>query len=107
MLRFFRIGFLFRKEFDFDIRLLLAGDEEGIVNNLSDPVCSGPYNQVTSQSFSQLRVSGDIVFNLFFDLVHVLHDAFSNLALLLYAPRFDTICFHDDQISSSFQLCDR
>jgi hypothetical protein len=52
ILRFFKIGFLFKKEFDFDNRLLLSGEEEGIHNNLSDPVCSGPYNQVTSQSFS-------------------------------------------------------
>jgi len=48
-----------------------------------------------------------MVFSLFFDFVHVLQDAFSNLALLEYAFLFDTICFHDDQISSSFQLCDK
>jgi len=128
------MGFLFKKEFDFDIRLLLVGELEGIFKVLSDPVCNGPYSQVTSQSFSlvyiskytvrlampncwlyhqdlaqtyQLRVSGDTVFNLFFDFVHVRHDAFSNLALLAYIFRFDTICFHDDQISSSFQLCDK
>ena len=55
----------------------------------------------------QFKVSGDMVFSLFFDFVHVLQDAFSNLALLEYAFLFDTICFHDDQISSSFQLCDK
>ena len=125
---------MFKNEFDLDIQLLL-GDVEGILNDLSDPVWSGPYNQVTSQSFNlgqmlprglgtpgqaggwlwpnrrihtyQFRVSGDMVFNLFFDFVHVLHDAFSNLALFWYALPFDTICFHDDQRSSSFQLCDK
>jgi len=109
MLRFFKIGFLFKKEFDLDIRLLFIGEleGEGIRKALSDAVCKGPYNQVTSQSFSQFKVSGDTVFKWFFAFIHVRHDAFSNLALLLYAFRFDTMSFHDDQISSSFQLCDR
>jgi hypothetical protein len=132
ILRFFKIGFLFKNEFDLEIRLLLAGElaDDGIRKALSVAVCNGPYNQVTSQSFNlytvrrligykrllrsiaghetyQFSVSGDTVFNLFFDFVHVRHEAFSNLALLLYAFRFDTISFHDDQISSSFQLCDK
>jgi hypothetical protein len=55
----------------------------------------------------QLSDSGDTVFNLFFNFAHVLQDAFSNLALLQYPFRCDTIYFHDDQMSSSFQLCDR
>lgn len=107
MLRFFKIGFLFRNEFDFEIRLLLAGDVDGIPRDLSEPVCRGPYSHVTSQSFSQFSVSGDTVFNLFFDFAHVRHDAFSKRALFVYAFLFDTMSFQDDQISSSFQLCDR
>jgi hypothetical protein len=55
ILRFFKMGFLCKNEFDFEI-LLLAGDVDGI-NDLSDPVCSGPYNQVTSQSLSLLIIS--------------------------------------------------
>jgi hypothetical protein len=31
----------------------------------------------------QLSVSGDTVFSLFFAFIHVLHEAFSNLAALL------------------------
>jgi hypothetical protein len=53
--RFLRIGFLLRKELDFEI--LLAGEEGGILNGLTDPVSSGPYNQVTSESFSLVDVS--------------------------------------------------
>lgn len=101
MLLFFRIGFLCcKKEFVLEIRLLPIGEAEGIRNDLSAPVCRGPYNHVTSQSLSlddvshayiissqyatnQFRVSGEIVFNLFFDFAHVRHEAFSNLALLL------------------------
>ena len=55
ILRFLRIGFLLRKELDFEI--LLAGGEGDILNDLTDPVSSGPYNQVTSQSFSLADVS--------------------------------------------------
>ena len=104
MLRFFKIGFFWRKEFDFEIWLLSHVEELGI-HDLSDPVCNGPYNHVTSQSFSlvnvskvpfgwdqyvsaclntyQFKVSGDTVFSLFFALTHVRHEAFSSLALLL------------------------
>jgi hypothetical protein len=39
------------------MRLLLAGEEEGTLNNVSDLVCSGPYNQVISQSLSLGDVS--------------------------------------------------
>jgi hypothetical protein len=39
------------------MQLLLAGEEEGILNDLSDPVCSGPYSQVTSQSLNLVDVS--------------------------------------------------
>ena len=59
MVLFFKIGFLFRKEFEFDSRLLLDGEVDGSRKVLSDPVWSGPYNQVTSQSFSLLLVSFD------------------------------------------------
>jgi len=52
MLRFLRIGFLLRKEFDLEIRLLLEGEVAGILKDLSVPVCSGPYSHVTSQSFN-------------------------------------------------------
>lgn len=102
MLRFLRIGFLFKKELDFEIRLLPAGELEGNRSDLSAPVCNGPYNQVTSQSFSlcklvtfllpwsgideqtyQLSVSGETVFSLFLDFVQVRHEAFSNLALFV------------------------
>ena len=40
ILRFFNIGFLCKKEFDFDIRLLLKGglEGDGIRRALSDPV---------------------------------------------------------------------
>jgi hypothetical protein len=55
----------------------------------------------------QLSDSGDTVFNLYFNFIHVLQHVFSNLALLLYAVRLDTICLHDDQRSSSFHLCDK
>jgi hypothetical protein len=55
ILRFLRIGFLLRKELDFEI--LLAGEQGGVLNGLTDPVSSGPYNQVTSQSFSLVDVS--------------------------------------------------
>jgi hypothetical protein len=57
ILRFPRIGFLLRNELDFEMQLLLAGREGGIPSDLTDPVCSGPYNQVTSQSFSLVDVS--------------------------------------------------
>jgi hypothetical protein len=43
-------AFLLRNELDFEI--LLAGEEGGILSNLIDLVCSGPYNHVTSLSFS-------------------------------------------------------
>ena len=59
MVLFFKIGFLFRKEFEFDNRLLLDGEVDGSRKVLSDHVWSGPYNQVTSQSFSLLLVSFD------------------------------------------------
>ena len=82
ILLFLRIGFLFKNELDLDKRLLSAGDVEGRCKDFSEPVCKGPYNQVTSQSLSleivrqshclesaiqqgisyQLRVSGDTVF---------------------------------------------
>lgn len=42
MLRFFRMGFLFRNEFDLEIRLLLEGDVEVWWKDLPDPVCNGP-----------------------------------------------------------------
>jgi hypothetical protein len=39
------------------MRLLLVGEERHILNDLFDPVCSGPYNQVTSQSFSLMDIN--------------------------------------------------
>lgn len=56
MLLFFKIGFLFKKELDLESRLLLAGDVEGKCRDFSEPVCKGPYNQVTSQSLSLVMV---------------------------------------------------
>jgi hypothetical protein len=50
MLRFLRIGFLLRKELDFEI--LPVGGEGGIPSDLTDLVYSGLYNYVTSLSFS-------------------------------------------------------
>ena len=109
----------------------LAGEDEGTLNNVSDPVCSGPYNQIISQSLSlgdvsksaatpnsrhckwllikayQFTDSGDTVCNSSFNFVQALHNAFSSLAPLLYAFRFDKICFQEDQMSSSFQLYDK
>jgi hypothetical protein len=52
ILLFFKIGFLFKNELDLDSLLLLAGDVDGKCKDFSDPVCSGPYSQVTSQSLS-------------------------------------------------------
>jgi hypothetical protein len=49
MLRFFKIGFLWRKEFDVVSSELSAGWGG---SRLLLPVCSGPYSQVTSQSLS-------------------------------------------------------
>lgn len=94
ILRFFRIGFL-TKEFDLDILRLWGPVWTGC--KFAVPVWSGPYSHVTSQSLSllrvnivqcggyhactnQLSVSGDTVLSLFLDFIHVLHDAFSNLA---------------------------
>jgi hypothetical protein len=42
-------AFLLRNELDFEI--LLASEEGGILSDLIDLVCSGPYNHVTSLSF--------------------------------------------------------
>lgn len=61
MLRFFRIGFLFKNEFDLEIRLLLEGEVDGIRNALSVLLCNGPYSQVTSQSLSLRRISDTIL----------------------------------------------
>jgi len=76
MLRFFKIGF-FMAEPVFD-RLLLGCAE--LAFKFEEPGCNGPYSQVTSQSLSQLSVSGETVPNLFFDFIHVLHEAFSSRA---------------------------
>src|SRR3569833_2631179 len=51
MLLFFKIGFLLSKnELDFVSSTLLAGCDSV---RLLLPVCSGPYSQVTSQSFGR------------------------------------------------------
>lgn len=49
-LRFFRIGFLLSKESDFDIPTPVI--EVGGVDILAQLVWRGPYNHVTSRSFS-------------------------------------------------------
>jgi hypothetical protein len=119
-LRFFRIGFLLSKESDFDIPTPVI--DAGGVGNLAKLVWRGPYNHVTSQSFSlvhfnkvrntleyrscksyQFTDSGGTDLSWYFDFAHARHDAFSSLALLLHTFRFERICFRVDQISSSFQ----
>lgn len=40
--RFFKIGFLWRKEFDLLRREEGRGDEEGMWKGLPEPVCRGP-----------------------------------------------------------------
>ena len=82
---------------DISRRGVLNWDNAGEVGSVRArpkvPTCDwrGPYNHVTSQSFNlkiksrqnsfyQLRVSGVIVFNLYFDFVQVRHEAFSSLA---------------------------
>jgi hypothetical protein len=55
----------------------------------------------------QFKVSAETVPRLFFDFIHVLHDAFSSRAALLKSPRLDTMNFHDDHMSSSRQSCEK
>lgn len=102
MLRFLRMGFLLMKELLFD-NMLLPVSETGWVRGVYEDVCNGPYNHVTSQSLSQLRVSGETVRNRYFALAQVRHDAFSNLDLWPYVLRLVVMCRHEDQISSSLQ----
>jgi hypothetical protein len=97
---FFKIGFLLMKDDECDNRL--GGGDEFVLKGFLVVVCNGPYSHVTSQSFSQLSFSGETVLKLFFALVHVLHDAFSNRTLLVMVFRLATIYLHEDQISSSF-----
>lgn len=103
MLRFFRIGFVLYN--DPDDCLGSAGDATGDAGEwlviVSAPTDSGPYSQVTSQSFSQFSLFADSVFNPFFFFAHVLHDAFSNRAELVCVFRLPTIYRHEAQISSS------
>jgi len=64
-LRFLRIGFFWRKELDFDRRLVLIGEFKGeseARKGLALPVWRGPYSQVTSQSFSLREVRIMVVF---------------------------------------------
>ena len=119
-LRFFKIGFLLMKELFFEIC-----DDELFVSDVIGRDCAGlrgPYSHVTSDSLSldhhvsyscrilrgissyQLSVSGEIVRNRYFDLAHVLHDAFSNRDFCPYTLLCETICLHEAQISSSLQL---
>jgi hypothetical protein len=58
-LRFFKIDFLWSEEFELDIRLLPYGEVLAIHDTSSDPVCSGPYSQVTSQSFCLVNINND------------------------------------------------
>ena len=55
MLRFLRIGFLLRKEFDLEMPLP-EGVPLGCIDRL-EPLCRGPYSQVTSQSLSLGTIS--------------------------------------------------
>ena len=83
---FLRMGFLEIKDDECDIRL--GGGEvllmEWVILLL---VCSGPYSQVTSQSFSQFNVSGDTVLSRFLALTHDLQEAFSSRVPLAKFPR--------------------
>jgi len=78
---FFKMGFFCRKEDDVDIRL--GGGEAVVLSGLLVSVCNGPYNQVTSQSLSQFKLSGEMVFSPYLAFVHVLQEAFSRRTLLL------------------------
>ena len=88
------VWFLLRGESNFAIDVDSA-------DNSSETVRRGPYNHVTSQSFSlvhfskvintleilivkayQCKVSGGTVFNRYFDFVQARHVAFSSLILL-------------------------
>ena len=92
-LRFFNMGFLFRKELFFD--RLLVDSEFCSDMRYELAVCNGPYNHVTSQSFSlykklafetcafdkilayQFKFCGWTVLRLFLCFAHVRHEAFS------------------------------
>lgn len=111
ILRFFNIGRVLQNELDcgsFDSVGDTVGDDgDANVETVSLPIDSGPYSQVTSQSFNQFNVSGEIVLRLYFALPHVRQDAFSSRAELLYTFRLPTMYRHDAQISSSLQLYER
>jgi hypothetical protein len=77
MLRFFRIGFLFKNELDFDKRL--TGSEAFCALGALDAGWRGPYNQVTSHSLDQFNVSGLTVLKLNWFFAQVRQEAFSSL----------------------------
>lgn len=102
MLRFLRQGFLSKLTKEWVLEMAVLEAAVWLVDRVADMDCRGPYNHVTSQSLSlgalvrssmwvwtwtyQLSVSGETVLRLFFDFIHVLQDAFSNLALFAYSP---------------------
>lgn len=111
------VGFSFEEE---DAKLEEEGGERGVVElepllTFSLPsilefefefedLMTGPYSQVTSESFDQLRSSGEMVFKPNLVWAHVLHDAFSNLAESATFFLLKMTYFQDLDISSSAHL---
>lgn len=61
---------------------------------------------MTTRSYAyQFRFSGLMVRKLCLVLPHDRHDAFSNLEYSPYSFLLQTMCLHDDQISSSRHSC--
>jgi len=82
---FFKLDFLEIKDDECDMRL--GGGDVLVVDIVVLLfVCNGPYNQVTSQSLSQFKASGDTVFNWFLAFTHDLHEAFSSRVPLARFP---------------------
>jgi len=77
---FFSMGFFLRNEDEWDN---LLGGGVTVIIDFGPAGWSGPYSHVVSQSLSQFKDSGEMVLRRCFDFIHVLHEAFSNLVLLL------------------------